>query len=230
MRRIAALVLTGALVLSACTSTEVPQSAQTTAPPTPTPKPPRLPVKGVALPVVVAKAGRPLLESAWMNPPLESYSQPFTDHLLNALRRVTEFMAGYRGATGGRCGNGRVSVRPGATTTCTVSYRGLPVRWRVVIAKDEKPGDNLILYDATPIDAVLLAEAVHTAYWDTHRGFGSELRCSSIPAISIVPAGRPTRYQCQYLERQNDTSDPPSPPRWENTTISVEQYLGIAFG
>src|SRR3954465_8734597 len=94
MRRIAALVLTGALVLSACTSTEVPQPAQTTAPPTPTPKPPRLPVKGVALPVVVAKAGRPVLESAWMNPPLESYSQPFTDHLLNALRRATEFMAG----------------------------------------------------------------------------------------------------------------------------------------
>jgi hypothetical protein len=154
-----------------------------------------LPVQGKPLPVKLTKAGRPLLQSDGIDyvPSLQE-SRSITAQVIAALRKRTEYLAGYKAKSSGRCEGGRVKMAADANTLCTVTYRGVKVEWVVSISHED----------------------------------GTELRCGKMPEISVVRHDEPTPYRCQQFDPQDNTVDPPRPPRWLNYVVSIGDY-GVSF-
>lgn len=196
----------------------------TTAASSPTPKPkqpPRVVPIGKALPVKINGPGAPVLAS---EAPSKGNGS-VTSQVLEAMRLRTDYMSGYKGATGGRCDRGRVRLAANATTYCSVSYRGRSVRWYITISSDYKSGDFFIRYQIYPVKAVLLAKAVYSEWWATNKsGDHLGLRCSKIPPISIITPDTRTSYKCQRLLPSVGTE----PPTWEDSAASITDY-GVEF-
>ncbi len=185
MRAVLLTALATAVLLTGCGSDEpaddkpvlgmeapTPSGPPTEAPkPTakPTPNPPAKPkALGKTLPVKILGPGPPVLETEAQSKSTGSV----TSQILEAMRLRTDLMAGYKGATGGRCDRGRVRLAADATTNCTVSYRGHPVRWSVTISDDYKSGSVFIQYQIYPMRAVLLSKAVYSEWWATNKSTG----------------------------------------------------------
>lgn len=238
MRAVLLTALATAVLLTGCGSDEpeddkpvlgmeapTPSGPPTEAPkPTakPTPKPPARPkVLGKTLPVKILGPGPPVLETEAQSKSTGSV----TSQILEAMRLRTDLMAGYKGATGGRCDRGRVRLAANATTNCSVSYRGHPVRWSVTISDDYKSGNVFIQYQIYPQRAVLLSKAVYSEWWATNKtGDHLGLRCSKVPPLTVVTPDAPTIYKCQKLMPGVDSE----PPYWQDSRISVGDY-GVEF-
>ncbi|MDX6240596.1 MAG: hypothetical protein QOG10_5416 [Kribbellaceae bacterium] len=233
MRSILLTSLTAAALLAGCSENKPAPVAVDPPTPTPTATPkkvfPKLPVQGKPLPVKLTKAGRPLLQSDGIDyVPSLNESRSITAQVIAALRKRTEYLAGYKAKSSGRCEGGRVKMAADANTLCTVTYQGVKVEWVVSISHDYKPDSSLAEYEMYPIDAALLAEAVYSAYWKQYHEDGAELRCGKIPEISVVRHNEPTPYRCQQFDPQDNTVDPPRPPRWLNYVVSIGDY-GVTF-
>ncbi|MFI0787537.1 hypothetical protein ACH4Q6_18310 [Streptomyces lydicus] len=98
--------------------------------------------------------------------------------------------------TSSTCDTAKVSDQP-QTFTCTVSYLGVQVPFRVAT----KGGSFLVQYTATPTKGgVITREGVQARAWKQYGTLGGKtrdsLRCDEIPAVRLVPVDRPSGYRC----------------------------------
>lgn len=185
----------------------------------------KLPVVGTPLAVRIGEPRRPLLTSDFTFAPHGTSS--VSGQILDDMMRDTQVIAGFPAKTTVSCAGGRLRVVAGATTNCTVIYQGKPVRWTVTIGS-RKSTNNLIEYNAEPQQGVLLREAVHAAWYNSHPD-EPELRCDDIPAIQVVTLDTPTSYGCQFLRPQDDRAEEPSPARWEDSNAVRLTQGGVSF-
>ncbi|MFD8328256.1 hypothetical protein [Streptomyces lydicus] len=98
--------------------------------------------------------------------------------------------------TSSTCDTAKVSDEP-QTFTCTVSYLGVHVPFRV----ETKGGSFLVQYTATPTKGgVITREGVQARAWKEYGSYGGKtrdsLRCDEVPTVRLVPVDKPSGYHC----------------------------------
>ncbi|MGW8401320.1 hypothetical protein ACWGLP_32330 [Streptomyces lydicus] len=98
--------------------------------------------------------------------------------------------------TSSTCDTAKVSDEP-QTFTCTVSYLGVHVPFRV----ETKGGSFLVQYTATPTKGgVITREGVQARAWKEYGSYGGKTRdslsCDEVPTVRLVPVDKPSGYRC----------------------------------
>lgn len=185
------MVLAMLLPLAGCSTDKPAPAPAPTSTPTPaasTPKP--------LTAVVVTRPKRRLLKGSSDDVSADKHKS-ITQQVVAKLQQRTQLIAGFEAKTTVQCPT--IRLKAGAVSDCTVTYSGQTVKWRVTIAKNYKPGvDYLAVYEAKPLQGVLLRESVY-ANWYQLSGGDSELRCDDMPAAQVVTIGAKTPYRCEVL-------------------------------
>lgn len=117
-----------------------------------------------------------------------------THKILYDLQQRVVRGAGVAAPTGGACDR-RVSGLRNETATCTVTYDGLKVVYRVQITG----GSPYFTWRATTESGVLTRAGVYRAFWHQYGRSGTAIRCdATIPVRQLQPLGRITGYFCYY--------------------------------
>ncbi|TCO59412.1 hypothetical protein [Actinocrispum wychmicini] len=226
--RVGVLIAGVALAVAACTANSVDSSPTTrettaTSAASTSSSAPR-PVQGVELPMPVEVTGPEpdLLTSnqAYAEFPPASVSLPVMEQLAQQMRKETVLRSGIRGRFGAAsCPRGGLTMRAGATTTCTIRYEGVDVPWNITIGDDYQRGSQFFDYRVTGTVGVLRARAVHGLLWNKASRVPSQrLRCDAIPEMKVVQLG-PTGYRCQYL----DTTGASDALMWTVVQVVVDE-------
>ncbi|MBU7598201.1 hypothetical protein JGS22_011385 [Streptomyces sp. P38-E01] len=147
-----------------------------------------------------------------------------TERVVHDLREKTLAMAGVEGRTAGSCAGGDVTMKAGATTTCTVTYEGLKVPWEVTISDRYEPGSFVFTYQAKPQMGLLTAKGVGGEFFKQQNRRGVDrVQCSEIPDAELVELNIQTEHRCQY------PLDEDGEERWSVRAVEV-QPSGLSFG
>jgi hypothetical protein len=190
-----------AVLLTACTGSTRPEplvtSASASTPPVPAA------TVGTALPVRVTKVKAiplPAVEQVerWLGP-RDPGASPLAQ-VLRELRYRTLLQARLPAPTTARCPGDRVRLVLDARTRCTVTYQGLPVAWTVTVTDKGANGGavGLFGYTTTTDRFVVRADVIRAQMWRISAS-SPEVRCTRIPELRVLPAGR-TGDRCQYLD------------------------------
>jgi hypothetical protein len=198
MRVLGTFLLLVALAGCDGTAPDTVAPAPTTASPTrAAPTTPPVP-KGSPLPVKVTKTVVDYPSAAevdsWLPP--TGGSDSAAEQILRHLRWEALLQARVEAPTSARCP--RLSTAPGAESSCTVYYQGLPVPFTVVI-DDERTSGPLFRYRSYQERFVVRADVIRSEMWRWWGSDGVPTRCDRLPAVQVLPAGV-TRLRCQHLE------------------------------
>lgn len=211
----------------------------TTAPSTTTiPAPPL--VGGQPLAVVIDEAselsGDLTVDEAYAALPVPppDASRPYVEEALVELQRNTVLMARALGVTTAECEGNNIPLADGSTT-CTVTYEGVPIEWEVTLSNVRESGAAVFFdSDYEPRGVLLRADIVYDQAWRSLVESQSEpatARCAEMPAVQVITAepipgatgNEPgsyvldTGYDCQFL----DVSDGRAPV-WRTVSVHLE--------
>lgn len=165
--------------------------------PSPNPRPLPVPVTGPEPDLVTSDE----IDAALPDPP---GNPSLTEKVLHEIRKETLTKVRILGETSAGCDGGEVRAGPKAVTTCHVTYENVTVPWRVNVTHHE--GDMLAFYVTAPLKGLLDARSVRGRFWNGWHDEYEDLRCTEIPAITVVELGEDTGHRCQYAERGPDGS------------------------
>jgi hypothetical protein len=117
-----------------------------------------------------------------------------TDQILYDLQQRVVRTAGVSDETKAACEGGVITGTVDQTVGCTVTYRGLTVKYRVEITG----GSPTFSWVATTDKSVLAAEGVALAYWVKFGANATAVRCDKMPAATLVALGKDTDFRCYH--------------------------------
>lgn len=117
-----------------------------------------------------------------------------TDQILYDLRQRVVRTAGVSDKTEATCEGGVITGTVDQTVTCTVTYRGLAVKYRVEITG----GTPTFNWVATTEKGVLTGDGVGRAYWAKYGADASAVRCDKMPSAKLYPIGKDTDFRCYH--------------------------------
>ncbi|MFD7667821.1 hypothetical protein [Streptomyces sp. NPDC059788] len=179
--RTAAMVALAVSAASACGASEDPQLTKGTPVPSPTASP---------------------AEKVSPQRPAPGDKAPVLEQITYDLERRVLYMGGaVSKPTSSTCDTKEVGGDKPQTFTCTVTYMGVDVPFRV----ETKGGFILMQYTATPTKGgVLTAEGMRARAWKQYGMYGGtaarSLRCDKAPAVQLVPIDKPSGYKCYVGE------------------------------
>ncbi|CAM3711555.1 hypothetical protein KIPE111705_21440 [Kibdelosporangium persicum] len=206
MRRRSILYVVLAVTLGGCASPPQPTVVRTSSPPT---------TIGTELPVEVVGPPEHDLGVAEIDrlAARADVTAPILDRVLGEIRWDTLVMTRTRGELTASCAGNRVTLRDGATTTCTTTFNGVALQWHVDVRKGSRTaeGSQLYSYTISPPDKVLLlGKRVYSSFLSQNVGEPEPVRrrCDRIPDISafVVQADgeTDTGYRCQFLAKRDE--------------------------
>jgi hypothetical protein len=163
------------------------------------------------------------------------------EDVLVEMRRETIIMAGVFAETSGTCEQSE--LEPGSETTCTITYDGVSVPWRVSVSSEpELAGGSQYPVRIDPLSLVLRADHVYDLAWGmSSEDSREELRCDEIPDVHVAPrpsleavpadqlsAGYDTGFDCQELLPTGE----PDVFWWNNLSVyhDLEDYSVHLYG
>jgi hypothetical protein len=160
------------------------------------------PAKAVAVQpsVLPQRLDRPDLD-AKLEPKAPADDASLAENLSYELRKKTLAMAQAPGDTTAHCPK-QISPKPGTTVTCTTTYAGLTVTWKVTLGgtADWSVGDY-VTFKATPDQAVLTKIGVARTLWGNHRDTIDYAMCNNVPEAVLVPLNEKTKYNCEVVDK-----------------------------
>jgi hypothetical protein len=117
-----------------------------------------------------------------------------TEQILYDLQERVVRTAGVSEETKAACEGGVITGTVDQTVGCTVTYRGLTVKYRVEITG----GSPTFSWVAATDKGVLAAVGVERAYWAKFGADSSAVRCDKMPSVTLVPLGKDTDFRCYH--------------------------------
>ncbi|WP_406297217.1 hypothetical protein OH782_41715 (plasmid) [Streptomyces sp. NBC_01544] len=144
------------------------------------------------------KLTKPETEPEMEPQPSPAADAPFDENLAYELRGKTLKMAQAAGKTTAECPKGLES-KSGTRATCTTTYDGLKVVWKVTIGKKAGWSDNVVEFDAVPDKGILTSDGVARLLYGNYRDSIDHARCNDIPKAVLVPLNVKTKYSCEVV-------------------------------
>ncbi|MBC2869858.1 hypothetical protein H1R13_34365 [Streptomyces mexicanus] len=128
--------------------------------------------------------------------PSPADSAPFNEQVAYELQKRTLKMAHAPGKTTGECPKG-LSSKEGTKATCTTTYEGLKVQWKVTVGDKAAwsfSGDY-VTFDATPSTGIITRDGVARLLFGN---FSPEyVLCNNIPKATLAPLNVASKYSCE---------------------------------
>ncbi|MFJ7947252.1 hypothetical protein ACIQ6K_26910 [Streptomyces sp. NPDC096354] len=148
--------------------------------------------------VLPQKLPKPHAEPDMEPQPSPADDAPFDEHLAYELRLKTLKMAQATGKTIAECPKSLES-KSGTRASCTTTYEGLKVVWKVTIGKKSGWSDNVVEFDAVPDKGILTSDGVARLLYGNYPDSIDHARCNDIPKAVLVPLNVKTKYSCEVV-------------------------------
>lgn len=148
--------------------------------------------------VLPQKLTKPETEPETEPQPSPAADAPFDENLAYELRGKTLKMAQAAGKTTAECPKG-LDAKSGTRATCTTTYEGLKVVWKVTVGKKAGWSDNVVEFNAVPDRGILTSDGVARLLYGNYRDSIDHARCNDIPKAVLVPLNVKTKYSCEVV-------------------------------